>query len=111
MARTASPATVRAYNPAVFLVRTLSESMTARLEGPWAMLLAQPSDRFPERTSPTDQLLAASEGFALLSSAVQVAAVDTVQSSHRQVAISDSITCSSSARHGADCQSQGEGDE
>jgi len=102
VARTASLATVRAYNPAVFPVRTLSKSMTARLEGPWAILLAQLSDRFPERTLSTDQLLGASEVFALLSSAVQVAAVDTVQSSHRQAAISDSIT---------HCQSQGEGDE
>jgi len=84
IARSADLTSVRAYNTTASPlysspVATRPTTIPTGIEQPWSLLLAQLSDRFPGRTLSADRLLSASEIFALLSSATQMAVVDIAQ--------------------------------
>jgi len=81
VARSASLATVRAYNPAAVLLYSPPQSarpasMNNRHEGPWEFLLEQISDQFPGHPLSVNQLLSAGEAVALVWSTAQAAALD-----------------------------------
>ena len=114
VARSATVATVRVYNPAAFLIYSPpqsapSASTSTKHEEPWAALLAQISNRFPGHALSVDQLLSAGEAVALVWSTAQAAVLDSAHPA--QITRSNSTVRMPCACNCGSGQTQGEGDQ